>query len=332
MPVLMAAVIIMGLSSCFQDGPGGKPRSSGTTSELLVVTDTKELWNGPLGDTIRAWFSRPMQVLPQNEPMYDMLNVAAADFGEIFQKFHIILIVKLDTSLPSSSSETLNNAWSEPQRVITVKAPDTTSLYEEFRKNKSSYLKLFDQLERDRIRVLNQMSGDLDLTKRISSGFGLAIDIPGGFYVAKEAPGFIWLRHREAKAKQDIELGIMIYFTEYTDTAQLKAQYILNWRNIMTRQHIPGETEGSYMKVANEFIPPLVSEPQDFPVGYATEIRGLWDVQNDYMGGPFLIYTFVDQKRNRVVSLDGYIYNPNELKRNFLRQLESIFHSTRIDQ
>jgi hypothetical protein len=330
--LLLGVVMLSVIPSCTPGDKAGKPRSSGSASELLVVTDTKDDWNGPIGDTIRAWFSQPMIVLPQREAMFDMINVGAADFGDLFQKFHVIFIVDLDSSLTLASSETLTDPWSAPQRVIRVKAPDKESFFAEFNRNKESYLRLFNQLEKDRIRKLNQMTGDLDISRKISAKFDLSIDLPAGFYIASDGADFMWLRHMEVKGTQDIELGIMIYFTEYRDTAQLSQNYILKWRNIITRQHIPGPSDGSYMKVADEFVRPVVKIMQDFPAGYALETRGLWDVEGDFMGGAFLSYTFVDQKRNRLVTLDGYIYNPNELKRNFLRQLEAIFYTISITE
>jgi hypothetical protein len=328
--LLLGGIVLLGFSSCFQENSAGKPRSSGSASELLIVTDSKATWNGQVGDTIRAWFTQPVIVLPQTEAMFDLINVAAADFGDIFQKFHNILIVEIDPTLQASVSEMMTDTWSYPQLVIKIRVADSASFFQEFRENKASYLYQFNKLEKQRIRVLNQMSGDLALAKKISDRFSLSLDLPGGFYLASDAPNFMWLRHTEVKGKQDVELGIMIYYTDYQDTAQLDEKYILKWRNLITRQHIPGQTDGSYMKVADEIVKPVSSRPSDFPAGYVTETRGLWEVQNDFMGGPFLSYTFVDQKRNRLVTLDGYIYNPNELKRNFMRQLESIFYTVSL--
>jgi hypothetical protein len=148
--------------------------------------------------------------------------------------------------------------------------------------------------------------------------------------MASEAPGFLWLRHKVVKGRQDIELGIMIYSADYQDTAQLNPKYIMNWRNLVTKQHIPGPSEGSYMITSTDFISPVISYPNDFPVDYVVEVRGLWMVENDFMGGPYINYTFVDQKNNRLISMDGYVYNPNEFKRNYLRQMESIFYTLKL--
>ena len=327
----LAGLAMLTIVSCTSQNPSGKPRSTGTTSEILVVTDSKAIWNGPVGDTIRKWFTQPIPALPQPEPMFDMLNVASKDLNDLFKKYHNILIVNI-TGNPDApvASETMEDVWSVPQQVITLRVPDQETFFEEFKRYRQSYLKRFDQLERHRIEVLNRMSGDISLEKKITDKFDLYLSLPGGFYLASEAPGFAWLRHTVVKGKQDVELGIMIYTTEYTDTAQFNARYILNWRNIQTRQHIPGPSEGSWMTTSTDFISPVTSYPDDFPMEHVIQINGLWKVENDFMGGPFINYTFLDRKNNRLISLDGYVYNPNEFKRNYLRQLESIFYTAQL--
>jgi hypothetical protein len=330
--LLSALMSVYLLSACTSgSNSSGKPRSTGTTSEILIVTDSKGTWNGPVGDTIRKWFSQPIPALPQPEQMFDMLNVTGKDFNDMFKKFHNILIVNIGQDTPKpSASETQEDVWSAPQRVITINAADEEQFYEEFNKNKENYIRLFDQLERKRIQVLNSMSGDMAMEKKVTDKFNLYLSLPGGFYIASETPDFMWIRHKVVKGKQDVELGIMVYVTEYLDTNQFNPKYILNWRNIQTRQNIPGPSEGSYMVVSNDFISPMVTYPDDFPVDYTIKTKGLWKVENDFMGGPFINYTFIDRKRNRLISMDGYVYNPNEFKRNYLRQLESIFYSVRL--
>jgi hypothetical protein len=326
----MAALIF---ASCTVNTQSGKPRSTGTTSEILIVTDSKDTWEGPVGDTIRKWFSQPIPALSQPEQMFDMLNIASKDFNDLFKKFHNILIINInqDPTKPASSKLT-ENVWSAPQRVITLSAPDVNSFFDEFNLKKKYYLDIFNQLERKRIEVLNRMAGDISLQKKVTDKFDLFLSLPGGFYIASEAPGFIWLRHKVVKGKQDVELGIMVYMTEYLDTAQLNPRYILNWRNIQTKQYVPGPSEGSYMVTSTDYIPPVVSYPEEFPMDFTVEIRGLWKVENDFMGGPFINYTFVDENKNRLICMDGYVYNPNEFKRNYLRQLESIFYTLKLTE
>jgi hypothetical protein len=45
------------------------------------------------------------------------------------------------------------------------------------------------------------------------------------------------------------------------------------------------------------------------------------------MGGPFISYTFVDERNNLVVTLDGYVYAPNSPKLALLKQVQSVLLS-----
>jgi len=60
---------------------------------------------------------------------------------------------------------------------------------------------------------------------------------------------------------------------------------------------------------------------------YYTELKGLWRLEGDFMGGPFISLSTVDTIRNRVVTVEGYVYAPKNDKRNFLRQTEAILYT-----
>jgi hypothetical protein len=60
---------------------------------------------------------------------------------------------------------------------------------------------------------------------------------------------------------------------------------------------------------------------------YTAELRGLWKVEGDFMGGPFISISQIDEKRNRIVTVEGYVYAPKFNKREYIRQLEAILYS-----
>jgi hypothetical protein len=327
--IFVSAIILISLVSSCTLSESGMKRSIGAVNELLIVTNDKTQWEGQLGDTLRAVFAAEQTGLPQPEPMFDLVNVADDDFNELFQKYHNIFIVDINPQSTQTKSETFQNLWSDPQRVIKISSPDLQSFITELELKKDSYLQLFVSLERKRTLTINQIAVDLNLSMEVEKKFGIYLSIPGGFYKAKEAPDFMWIRHKIVKAKQDVELSIMIYSMDYTDTIVFNPRHIIKWRNMITIEHVPGPSPLSFMKVAQEFKPPVFDTITDFPGGYAVETRGLWEVENDFMGGPFISYTFVDRANNKVITLDGYVYNPNDDKKAFIRQLESIFFAVK---
>jgi hypothetical protein len=326
--VLLTAVML----SCTNSPGTGINPSTGKVNELLIVTNDKTQWETELGDTLRAFFAGPQIGLPQPEPIFSLMNVADENFSDIFQKFHTIFIVDINPQATETISESSRDSWSQPQRVIRVTAPDLPSFYIEFNRKKDSFMKLFVDLERQRTLTINQLAEDPVLSGKVREKFGINLPLPEGFYIAKESLDFMWLRHTVTKVKQDVELGIMIYSADYKDTVVFNPKHILKWRNMITLEHIPGPSALSYMVVAQDDMAPVVDTITDFPGGYAVETRGIWKVENDFMGGPFINYTTIDQAKNKVLTLDGYIYYPNQDKGGYLRQLEAIFFATTFGQ
>jgi hypothetical protein len=60
---------------------------------------------------------------------------------------------------------------------------------------------------------------------------------------------------------------------------------------------------------------------------YATEMRGLWKVENDFMGGPYIAISELDAANQRVINAFAFVYRPSKDKRNLLRQMEAMIYS-----
>ena len=87
---------------------------------------------------------------------------------------------------------------------------------------------------------------------------------------------------------------------------------------------IPGPSDGSYMTTSKVFTPRYRFFRLE---GRAwVEMRGFWDVEGDFMGGPFVSYTTVDTATDRVFTLDCYVYSPKLPKRNYMREVEHLLH------
>jgi len=55
--------------------------------------------------------------------------------------------------------------------------------------------------------------------------------------------------------------------------------------------------------------------------------RGLWKMENDFMGGSFVNLTIWDEANQRSVSVDGFVYAPGKDKRNYMMELEAMVQS-----
>lgn len=319
--VLLMAMTV--LSSCDKTPTARKDRSSGGTSEILVVTQNEEQWDGMIGDSIRAFFLQPQYGLPQPEPLNKLAHINVSNFSEMFKKHKSLLLVEIDPTLDKAIVETGEDLWAAPQRVYKIIAPSRTSWCETFNEYKEAYKVMYDKVERDRILSVLRPSTDNEIVKLIQDKFGFKLTIPSGFYVAKDEPDFLWLRKELPKNS----FGIFVYTTPYKDTMQLELNSLVSVRDRLLQKYIPGPTDGSFMTTEKEFVPPMLNYIATFPTGFAAEMRGMWCLVGDYMAGPFVSYSFPDETTGNLVTLEGYVYYPNHDKRDDLLQLQSILYS-----
>lgn len=319
--VLLMAMTV--LSSCDKTPTARKDRSSGGTSEILVVTQNEEQWDGMIGDSIRAFFLQPQYGLPQPEPLNKLAHINVSNFSEMFKKHKSLLLVEIDPTLDKAIVETGEDLWAAPQRVYKIIAPSRTSWCETFNEYKEAYKVMYDKVERDRILSVLRPSTDNEIVKLIQDKFGFKLTIPSGFYVAKDEPDFLWLRKELPKNS----FGIFVYTTPYKDTMQLELNSLVSVRDRLLQKYIPGPTDGSFMTTEKEFVPPMLNYIATFPTGFAAEMRGMWCLVGDYMAGPFVAYSFPDETTGNLVTLEGYVYYPNHDKRDDLLQLQSILYS-----
>ena len=262
----------------------------------------------------------------QNEPIFNLAHITVNNFSDMFKKHRNILIVNIDPKATSTSVESFKDKWSKPQRIIRITSPSKSEFVEKFPSYAQGIIDDYSEAERSRILSVFRPSSKNKVLEKVREVFNLDITIPQGFYVAKTEPGFMWIR----KEVTDYSQGILIISEPYVDKEQFSENSIVARSNRDLKQYIPGESEGTYMAIADDFIVPQWKQIDNFTSEYAVEMRGVWDVENDFMGGPFVSYTFVDPGNNQIITIMGYVYHPNKKKRNLLRQLEAIIYSVKF--
>ncbi|OQX79735.1 MAG: hypothetical protein B6D64_04355 [Bacteroidetes bacterium 4484_276] len=317
---ILIALISIAFTSCDFKSSGLKP-STGKTNELLVVTNSKADWEGLMGKEIKEFFGQELAGLPQPESMYSMAHIPDPNFGEMFKPHHNIFIVDVDPEIDKPILETRKDLWASPQRVIKMTVPDREQFFTEFAENKEAFIEFFNENERRRVSRAFDAIEDYSFRNRLVDKFDVSMRFPKSFYVATETKDFIWLR-REA---EQFSQAVAIYFYPYDEMTAFNPEVIIHVQDSVTKKHIPGPSAGSYMKVSM-FDPP-VAKQIEFNGAFAVEMRGIWEVEGDFMGGPFISYTTVDERHNRVVTLLGYVYNPGQDKKDLLRQVEAILHT-----
>ena len=325
---------IFTLPGCKEDIKPVSVGSTGKTNEIVLVVNNHIGLKNPVIDTVKEYFTDYDMTLPQAEPLYSMFAVTEKELNSqiTIQRHHNLLLVNIDPSLEKSTVSVRKDAWSTPQQVIQFNANSDTAFYRIFNINKKAVMKFFDNNELLRAQNLTEFGKNLSLSDDIYKQFDLLMNIPAGFYPSVKHDDFIWFSQRTAKKDQDMIASIMIWQRPYTDELQFSTDSLIDSRNRISRKYIAGSMPGSYMKTATGYIYPSTEVIADYATDFAVEMRGLWEMQGDFMGGPFISYTFAHPDTGQLITIEAFLYNPNNPKRALMRQLESIIRNVKFPE
>ncbi|PCH97827.1 MAG: hypothetical protein COB85_02430 [Bacteroidetes bacterium] len=292
------------------------PGSTGKSGEVIVVI-AQNHWESSLGSAIRKVLAQPYPALPQEESLFNVVNVKTAAFKGILRRHKNILYL----DIRDSSKEAMvkkKEVWAKGQIVVTIYANNNLAAAKLILSRSQKLISYFADADRYRLMKGYSKIKNKKVIDELEKNLQIKLSIPMGYDVASKANRFMWIRKETGETSQ----GLFIYDYPYTDKKSFSVESIVHFRDSLTRAYVPGALEGSYMKVVKEF-PPVVKEVS-FNDNYAIEVRGLWDVEGDFMGGPYLSYTILDIEHNRVICAEAYVYAPKFSKRDYLRQMEAI--------
>lgn len=324
---LILLALAVSVVSCKQEKKGGSmlPSISGATNEILVVMN-KSLWNGPMGDTIKNFFQQPQLGLPQGEPMFDVINLPLANFEKNVKSHRNVLMVEISSKVDSSGLLFKESPWARSQKLFKLSANSDSAFYRIFDENKEKIMGIFAKAERDRLIEVYKKSSDSKIFNLFKNKYKMLLYCPGGYVINKDTNNFVWI---SSETRVDSK-GLIFYQETYEDQSQLNYQLIMERMNELLKQYIPGPRPDTWMTL--DMKTPVTAATYNYQGAYyAVMIRGLWMVQNDFMGGPYVINTILDEEHNRVIYMMAYVYAPEGKKRNMLRQVETILYTVDID-
>ncbi len=318
--IIFLFLISFTVISCDEMNERVLPSCTGKSGDLLVVVDSS-YYNHNTGRAIQEIFSQEQAGLPQREPLFNIIQVPQRSFARIFQTTRNIIMVNIeaDSKIKLTVSK---DVWSENQLVITITAPSDAIAAKTISKNATALLAYFNDKEIERLQLKYRVNAHSKNAQHLSKSFNLSLDIDELYVVAKETKDFIWLRKEKSIGGHPVSQGILIYTYPYMSDSTFEIANLVAKRNFYTNKYVKGGPENSYMISYPEYLP--VQAEINLNGIYVNELRGLWDMQGDFMAGPYINYTLVDEHRNRVICIDGYVYAPKFDKREYVRELEAL--------
>lgn len=294
--------------------------SSGNINTLLVVVDNL-LWDDSVGETIRNVFTAPVPALTQEEPLFSLSQMPSSVFDGFATKNRIILKIEKGGEAGMSI---LHEVYARPQTVVVVSGKTDQEINDLLEAHGEEIIAAFkaEELKENQRRIQISLMDDTPLQKAL----GVKLNFQTAYRYAKQDKDFFWIR-------KDIPTGtmdLMVYEVplDYIRNGDSTILDIIRMRDSIGEVHIPGPVEGSYLITDGAYTPYLHETTIDGRPAYET--KGIWDVKNAFMAGPFINYAIEDKPNNRYVVIEGYVFAPSVEKRNNIFELESIIKSIKI--
>ena len=301
------------------------PNASGLPYEMLVVMDDEQ-WERPLGRAVFNVLDSDVPGLPQSERSFRITRVEPSGMSSnMFRIMRNIIKVDIQNIYTQPKFKFARNVYSYPQMVMTLQAPDEASLAQYVEENAQSIIDFFTKAEMNReINNLSEKHNPV-VSQLAQELLGVDVWVPYEVNKYKKGKDFLWASTNTGKK----DMSIVLYSYPYTDKNTFTLEYFLNKRDSVMKVNIPGGYEGSYMTTQRDYV-----YVKDATVHgkYAQVARGLWRVQGDRMGGPFVSHSRVDEVNGRIVVAEAFVYAPESLKRDLIRRMEAALYTLQLPE
>jgi hypothetical protein len=289
------------------------PTSGGRAYEVLIVGADTDAVN-IIAEGLR---SLEMAALPQAEKTFDVSVIVSNGLTQATRYArNIVLVTTGIDSLRSPHISYAHNTYAQPQLVLHVRASSASQLRRYINNNVRAIEHLLVIQELNNGIATLQDKHNRQAEQLVRGLFGVRLWVPEDLTKWKRGKDFVWLSNNSVQGMQNI----CVYRYQ---GKQRPAEAMITVRDSVMRLNMPGEADGAYMTtVRSSIVTRMTSRGQ-------TEMHGLWKMQGDFMGGPFVSLSMPQGDSTLVV--EAFVYAPEMKKRSLVRRLEASLHTLKIE-
>lgn len=299
------------------------PRASGRPYEVMVVM-TDQDWNAKQGRALFTVLDTDIPGLPQPERSFHISQVEPKHFDQVLNIFRNIIMVDINSQIYTKTSMKFKrDKYSIGQIILTIQSPSADAFADFCFEHGQEIIDFLTKMEMNRlIKELKDKYSKVtaQLAKEL---FGCELHAPDEIKSFKRGQDFFWTSSNGASAL----VNICMYSYPYEGPESFNKKYVLHKRDSVMAVNIPGTLPSMHMATDTlcTMVKPIVVHNQ-----YALEARGLWYMENDGMGGPFVSHSRVDTTRNLVIVVEGFVFAPEKMKRGLMRRLEGSLYTLNL--
>ncbi len=327
-----------------------RPMSIGGPDEVIVVMDST-LWDSETSLALEDTFGKWIETIPGYEPTYRLIFRDFSTNSELdeLRRYKNIIIAS-----PIDDDTNVANL---------IRAILSDEVEERVRNGDSFAFPLRDRWVRDQWTLILTSTSDGDLAEKIVNSerslVGNLLELEferrthevfrRGEQVAIRDS--LWQKHgwsirMQHDYVQSVETDDVVVFRRYLPDNN---RWILGWwqdnvenidfvnqewinahRDSLLEQYLRGERDESY--ITTEYRRSVITDEvnrDDRIIGFET--LGTWTMTNDFMGGPFVNFTYYDPETQRLFMLEYGQFAPSVTKRRFVRQFRAMGRTFQSD-
>ena len=293
---LISLLLFILLSGCNRGKENQLPKSTGMPYEVVLEGDTDSIVTKMLTEDVTG--------LPQPEPLCRLIQVKKGKTRGNYLLVRTRIVVNIgerdfgEQNIGERDfSVTLHHDENAaPQNIIRITAQSAQQLRE--RLNGEKLRHIVDEVELKHLADIisgNPSKQNREMQDEIKKMFGIDMKIPAAMNASKKAKDFIWISNNASSGMQNL----LVF--------RVKNEHQID---SILRTNMPGETDSMYMVI------PHLSE------------RGLWEMKEDAMGGPYVMHRIHRQtsqaaKQGYNLYIIAFVYAPEMKKKILIKQLEA---------
>ena len=323
---ILVFALIIALTSC-DDSKKKKylPSSIGAINQVTVVMDN-ELWKGEVGDKVREHFAATAIGLTWEESIFTLNHVPPKVFSGALRSSRAIVYVQKDSVTEAGVNK---DVYATPQNIVIIKGSTNEELMAGIDATAKNAIIKFKSvaLGETQKRLLISLNKEGVLEEK----FNITMSVPSIYKVGVQRDNFVWMDREIQKGNMNI-IAYEIPMNSFSTDSTL-VRDIVHMRDSIGALHIPGvDVPGkvTHMRTEPAFSPSIF--PIEIAGKKAIEVRGIWDIKNYPMAGPFITYIINDSENKRKLVVEGFTFAPATNKRDDMFRLEAILKTIRFNK
>ena len=335
---LFLAICFVFVLACCKDGKSNRlPESIGQPYEVVLEGDTNRI--------VTAILQESVPDMPQPEPMFNIIQVRKGKLTSLYQTVRNRVVVDVDKRNRDFEVKISKDVNAAPQVIIRIKAQTVEQL-----KSRLDGKRLRQILDESELKHLaSVIRQNVEKQKEVKRLFGIDMRIPLDMDASKKAKDFVWYSNNTNSGMKNL-LIFKINSSVKNPSARenhSSRENLSAGGNLSSKEISSGTEEypsnGISLSLADKVQ--IDSVLQKNMLGETDEMymviprlgeRGLWEMEGDAMGGPYVMKIIRRQKngkisgrKNEIIVVIGFVYAPEMKKRNLIKQLEVVLTTIR---